>query len=309
MSDQKIRGKCPRCGEMLEIPQGLEKFSCLYCGAKLVLDELAMEYPEGNFDKAIGNFKEHMLDAMWGYEQCQKGFTRKKYTGAFADFKQKTREPFTQLDLACRLRPMEREATVTDAVTSFLDGLQSVLETDKRWKHRSKQERVLFDVKFAVALYLVPAVRDLELSISEDFAAQLHEQWMQRYPKSPYQSATYDGISDGFRKGKLCFITTAVCREEGKPDDCAELTAFRAFRDGYLSECAEGQALIEEYYNIAPAIVTCIDLCDDAPEVYRSLRHDYLTPCYQDILQGNQEACKTRYVQMVRSLQNCYFPA
>ena len=162
MSEQKIRGKCPKCGEMLEIPQGLEKFSCLYCGAKLVLDELAMEYPEGNFDEAMANYKAHMLDAMWDYERCQKDFTRKKYTGAFADFKQTVREPFTQLDLACRLRPLERETVLTDAVTAFLDGLQSVLEADKRWKHRGQQERVLFDVKFAVALYLVPAVRDLE---------------------------------------------------------------------------------------------------------------------------------------------------
>ena len=115
----------------------------------------------------------------------------------------------------------------------------------------------------------------------------------------------YEDIAGGFRKKflGLCFITTAVCRELGKPDDCPELTAFRAFRDGYLAAQPDGPALIREYYRIAPAIVTCIDLCTEHTVRYRQLREKYLSPCYDDLLHGRQAQCKRRDVRMVRALE------
>ena len=121
-----------------------------------------------------------------------------------------------------------------------------------------------------------------------------------------FQCATYEEISTGFHKHKLCFITTAVCESEGKPDDCAELTAFRAFRDGWLSETEQGRALIEAYYEIAPAIVAAIEYSDDRAARYAELRRDYLTPCYEALLRGDNEDCGRIYIRMVRTLQARY---
>ena len=116
------------------------------------------------------------------------------------------------------------------------------------------------DEKIILAIFFVPMVRKLQLPVSEEFVTLLQKKWVERYPKSPFYLGDYDSISGGFRKKflGLCFITTAVCQELGKPDNCAELTAFRAFRDGYLASQPDGEALIHEYYNIAPGIVTCI---------------------------------------------------
>ena len=93
-----------------------------------------------------------------------------------------------------------------------------------------------------IAIFLVPAIRKLALPTSEDFCDVLQKEWVRRYPKTPFYLGSYEEISTGFRKKilGLCFITTAVCEEEGKPDDCEELTAFRAFRDGYLKSCRLG---------------------------------------------------------------------
>lgn len=134
------------------------------------------------------------------------------------------------------------------------------------------------------------------------------EKWVERYPKSPFYLGDYESISGGFRKKflGLCFITTAVCQELGKPDDCAELTVFRAFRDGYLAAQPDGEALIREYYNIAPGIVTCINTCSDRHASYERIREQYLAPCYEDLLAGRNADCKTRYVQMVRDLEREY---
>ena len=117
---------------------------------------------------------------------------------------------------------------------------------------------------------------------------------------------TFDELAAGFRKRKLCFITTAVCEAEGKPDDCAELTAFRAFRDGWLSQTPEGRALVNDYYEVAPSIVQIMKHCDDAQKVCRRLRRQYLEPCYQDLQAGRYSACRDRYVSMVNELRSRY---
>ncbi len=306
MPMQKIQGNCPNCGKTLEIPADLTHFSCMYCGAKLALDELVVELPQGDFDEAMAYVRAHILDSVRDYDLCQKQFTRKAYDDTFHTYQSKIAETFAQLDLACRLRPATRDQVLDQAVTEFLDRLPEVWEADKRWKRKSSHETVMFDVKFAIALYLTPAVLNLELTISEDFVQLLHQKWIARYPNSPYETASYAKISSGFRHHRLCFITTAICRDEGKPDNCAELTAFRAFRDGYLAACEDGPALIDEYYNIAPAIVTCIDLCDDSAAAYRSLRQTYLLPCYDDLQHGRYQSCKERYIVMVRVLREKY---
>ena len=163
------------------------------------------------------------------------------------------------------------------------------------------------DDKMVIAIFLVPMVGHLGLSISRDFCQTLQKRWVERHPKSPFYVGTYEEITAGFRKRfRFCFITTAVCEELGKPDDCEELTAFRAFRDGYLMRCPDGPALVAEYYDIAPAIVSCINLADDRTARYREIRRRYLEPCYRDLQEGRPEACKDRYVAMVRDLQNRY---
>lgn len=104
----------------------------------------------------------------------------------------------------------------------------------------------------------------------------------------------------------VCFITTAVCGSFGKPDDCYELTMFRQFRDTWLRKQEDGEALIKEYYAIAPRIVSSINLLDNAKEIYRSIWTDYLKPCLMDLESDNKVSCKKRYIQMVMDLKEKY---
>lgn len=163
--------------------------------------------------------------------------------------------------------------------------------------------------KYVVALFFVPMVLRQKLPSGREFADTLQAVLVERYPKSPFYVGDYETLAGGFRKKKflgLCFITTAVCEAEGKPDDCAELTAFRAFRDGYLKAQPDGAALIEEYYRIAPTIVMCIDVCGDRDARYAAIREQYLQPCYNALQAGDLAGCKTKYVRMVRDLEREY---
>ena len=103
-----------------------------------------------------------------------------------------------------------------------------------------------------------------------------------------------------------CFVTTAVCDSFGKPDDCAELTAFRKFRDGWLSSQPDGKSLIAEYYSVAPLIVEKINRLADAAQIYENIWRKYLSPCLTFIERGENLACKNKYVEMVRELKSRY---
>jgi len=203
---------------------------------------------------------------------------------------------------AANVLPME------EAVAHFLDQLDAQWVKDTSWKPGRSRDVLMDADKFTIAVFLVPMVRRLHLPCSEGFCQELHRQWMERYPKSRWELGDYDSINAGFKKKflGLCFITTAVCLQDGKADDCTELTAFRAFRDGYLRACPDGPQLIEDYYDLAPSIVMAIDRTEDPDARYAAIRQTWLEPCFADLQAGRLAACKERYTSMVRQLQKEY---
>lgn len=55
----------------------------------------------------------------------------------------------------------------------------------------------------------------------------------------------------------------------------------------------EGRALVEEYYHLAPAIVTTVRLCWDEKAVYDKVYRDYLLPCLGLLEAGDEKGCGT----------------
>jgi len=311
MSEKEfVTGRCKVCGGELRVPADLKLFSCMYCGAKLTQADLA-ETPEpvaptGNLAALTENFTTHMVDCIVNYPDLRMKISRKEYDVAFEGYERECRAVFEDLDAAVRMDPSRRDELLAQAIGCFLDQLEANWAIRKN--RRTGLKMMIDDDKMTMAIFMVPMIGHLNLSISEEFCGRLQKEWVIRHPKSPFYVGSYDAISGGFRKKwfKFCFITTAVCEELGKPDDCAELTAFRSFRDSYLLSCPDGQALIDEYYDIAPGIVTCINFCGDRTERYTAIRDKYLAPCYADLLRGDMAACKERYTRMVRELEREY---
>ena len=312
MSEQEYRtGKCSQCGEELRVPARLETFSCMFCGAKLTPAELVQELRpldlEGDPAALMETVCAQIGRCVTEYTGLQRKISRKEYDSAFEAYERDCRGVFEQLDLACRIDPDHSAAYIDRAVHAFLDQVEAGWHSRKEWKVQYKRSLIRDDDKMVIAIFLAPMVDRLRLSVSGDFCQTLQKKWVARHPKSPFYLGTYADISGGFRKRfKLCFITTAVCESEGRPDDCAELTAFRAFRDGYLMDCPDGPDLVARYYDIAPGIVTCIDHCGDRAARYAAIRRQYLGPCYADLLAGRLAACTARYPRMVLDLEAQY---
>lgn len=104
-----------------------------------------------------------------------------------------------------------------------------------------------------------------------------------------------------------CFITTAVCGSLNKPDDCEELTILRSYRDNWLRKQPGGEEIVQEYYRIAPTIVSNIDKEDNHSSVYLDLLHNSIQPCIEDIKKGDYEKCKERYMDMVLNLKKKFY--
>lgn len=110
------------------------------------------------------------------------------------------------------------------------------------------------------------------------------------------------GIGEAIGSVLGCYITTAICEEYGKPDDCYELTMFRAFRDNWLVNQPDGKALIQRYYDTAPGVVEQINQQSNRTEIYRHLNDAYLSKCLKYIEAGENEKCKELYIAMMEYL-------
>jgi hypothetical protein len=61
-----------------------------------------------------------------------------------------------------------------------------------------------------------------------------------------------------------CYLTTAAVEVVGLDDTCWELQTLRRFRDTILSRTEHGQALVENYYTLAPDMIMSIARRKDA---------------------------------------------
>ena len=171
----------------------------------------------------------------------------------------------------------------------------------------ARQRKVrLYDDNLYMALFVIPAVGQFKNPHTDALADGLVKLWRQQYPQHPINRGNYDQISNGFKKRRFCYITTAVCESLGKGDDCRELNCLREYRDHWLMLVENGPALVDEYYMRAPKVVKAIDCRPDRHKVYKDIYQEYIRPCISLIREGRYEDCKNKYISMVTDLENCY---
>lgn len=96
--------------------------------------------------------------------------------------------------------------------------------------------------------------------------------------------------------GSFCFLTTAVCEYQQKPDNCPELETLRAFRDGWLKENHPND--ITTYYAHAPAIVRKIKALPHAASVFDEMYYGFILPALRYIEAGKLDDAYRTYKQL-----------
>ena len=123
------------------------------------------------------------------------------------------------------------------------------------------------------------------------------------YSKCPFLGGMRSSSSSS---GSGCYLTSACVEAKGLADDCRELTVLRSFRDEWLAKQPNGQAVINEYYHTAPAIVAAIHARPDCKQILDSLYNELVLPCVKMIEEGAYENTYALYREMVIHLKENY---
>mgnify|MGYP000403462391 CR=1 FL=1 len=164
MSEQEfLSGFCPKCGESLKVPAKLSQFSCMYCGARLTADEL-LDKPAGSGsiapEEAVLRFdaaKKRLPGCVQSFRGYQKKITKGEFEAAFSDVYAMTEPVFRSLDEAVCAMPDETDARLLESANAFLD------ELELDWAANRNRNGARDDDKMVIAIFLVPAIRKLEL--------------------------------------------------------------------------------------------------------------------------------------------------
>ncbi|MDY3122082.1 CFI-box-CTERM domain-containing protein [Suipraeoptans intestinalis] len=230
--------------------------------------------------------------------------------GQIKYFKKKTYQDLFE-SLFEKHRPlMEALQESYESEEDFLDRTAGIIPdyAQEKLSHLSKGKREvqMVDYNMSMAVYIVPLLKYSRQEGPARLAKEMVIRWNEKKMMPLIlQESSYEEISGGFKKG-FCYITTAICKSRGLPDDCEELTMLRSYRDTYLLATEEGRMLVEDYYDTAPALVQCLDMRKDAARIYERLYKKELTECLSLIRAGQNEMCKERYVDMVKHLQRSY---
>ncbi len=177
-------------------------------------------------------------------------------------------------------------------------------------KGRAKRNAAQMNINLYMVSYFLPAIIAYQRRCGggEEEMRKLTDaigmKWEERFGQR-IQAADYESIQSGFKQ-KLCFVTTAVCCGIHKPQDCREIALMKQYRDEYMFRQADGEALIQEYYDIAPTIVKRIAKEADPEEKYMYLWNNYISRCVALVKQQKNEQCRQLYQQMMTELKNEY---
>ena len=172
--------------------------------------------------------------------------------------------------------------------------------------NRRKQSLEKMNLNMALAVFVYPAILHYDGKSSQPLCDAVGVLWKEAFPESNVSPAKVEHIEKGFQR-KFCYITTAVCKTLGKPDNCYELQLFRQYRDGWLEHSEGGREMVAAYYDVAPSIVKHIGQEQNADQIYRGIWNQYLKPCMKLIEDGDNEGCRELYRTMVEDLKAAYF--
>lgn len=102
-----------------------------------------------------------------------------------------------------------------------------------------------------------------------------------------------------------CFITTAVTRAAGLPDDCYELSVLRMFRREYVAALPDGEAVLADYREKAPRIVEAIDELpgEDPQRVFECLYVAGIVPAVLLVTSGEWDEAYRLYRSVCHELE------
>ncbi|WP_411676154.1 CFI-box-CTERM domain-containing protein [Caproicibacter sp.] len=284
MSYRSLR--CPHCGRELQVPEDADKIVCMFCAQPIELNSV----PDSSvrLGEAVRLLPPETFSTVIRFD----GLNAKNYPGKFASYRDAVRPA-----LLAYLK--EEAAYGEEAAELFSDALVDGFEQKEKAIRQTAANA--FDLRICITSLTIPAILDLNTPAADRLAELFLKKWNSSH-KKPLGKATFSTIQSGFRS-KLCFITTAVCTELGKGDDCEELRTLRRFRDEYLLNSPGGTAKISEYYLFAPFIVGAVEASGRSKPEWNRVYRKHLLPCLSALKKDRPRQCEQLYENMMSELE------
>lgn len=245
---------------------------------------------------------EGMKDLLENSPDAMKQFQRDRYPDAFHAYCKKHAATLSALERRY-LQVIDKEQFLVNMAEELARSADEQLAALPK---KNAREKLAADLNMCLIVYTIPAVLETQNTSAAPFSEKILAAWKSHFPKTNLKAAGFQQINAGFER-KPCYITTAVCKTLGKPDDCYELQQFRGYRDNYLMKLENGEAMVQKYYDLAPTIVKHINRQEHAAEIYAMIWQQYLSPCLHMIENGENRTCMELYVSMVKEMQAAYF--
>ena len=239
-------------------------------------------------------------DMLLREENPMKYFKKNVYPEAFQAYLRRHMETLNAIE-AVYQQEEHPEEWAEKLANHLVEAAQAELEAITKKGKRSEQQ-INYNMILAVCVF--PAFLEQKVDCAGPVTDVIVKKWNKAF-RTSVGKADYAKIESGFHK-KYCYITTAVCESQGKPDDCYELELLRSYRDGYLLATDDGKELVQEYYNIAPTIVNRIGRQENPEAIDEEIWDSWLSDCVHLIEQGENKACQEKYMDMVYELKERY---
>ena len=298
-----LKGVCPHCKGELQVPQDRETIICMYCGRELAVRDALAKQEEISRPKPVTDETaiEALQNLLYGIENPMQYFKKALYMDFFNKY---------VFENAKNLAILEQAYMASEDADALLpriaEPLVARVESDLHALRGRKKDELQMDYNLAMVVYVFPALLETNKVSGQAWIDALIRTWKKHFPKTELKAATAKEINAGFRY-RFCYITTAVCESQHKADDWYELSLLRTFRDEYLLKSEAGEAMVHEYYDVAPSIVKHIGKRADADVIYEGIWQQYLSPCIRLIESGQNEECVDLYKRMVYELKDLYF--
>lgn len=296
-----IKGVCPHCQGELQIPQERETIICMYCGRELSVKDAQAQQKASDHPVAEESATRALQDLLYGIENPMQYFKKALYMDFYKKYLFENAKNLALLEQFYLVgeEPRERMERVAEPLVVRV-------EEELKGLRGKKKEELQLDYNLSMVVYVFPALLETNQKSGQAWIDVLAAVWKKHFPKTELKAATSKEINAGFRY-RFCYITTAVCESQKKPDDCYELSLLRSFRDDYLLRSPDGEAMVHEYYDVAPSIVKHIGRREDADQIYEDIWQQYLSPCIRLIEADRKEECVELYRHMVYDLKEQYF--
>ena len=303
-------GRCPKCHELIQVPEDRDRILCMYCGQEIETEAAVASYEEHQKIAAQGtscmdiylDVEDDFLTMLAKLDDPMKGFKKQTYEGMFREYYRQNLYIIEAIEKAYCVAE-DKEAFVSRIAGDFVARAKEAL--DALDKNSRKKDRQLKN-NMAMVIYILPAIAEFRGSSSQVLSERLVEAWNNAFEQTNIKASSFELIESGFKR-RFCYITTAVCESLHKGDDCYELNLLRNYRDCYMMAREDGEEVIREYYNIAPTIVKRIGRRADAGSIYRGIYDSYLRECIHLIEENRMEECREVYTGMVNDLKEKYF--